>query len=112
MKIPAKQRGGRASAQTLVDGDLLKKTRDLLAKNLEEGGALADFLAKTDTELLAGVGMAGHGGGWYWETVYRTNTQTAYNVGRAIGFEAVPPVALELVGIGDARQTELCRSLT
>lgn len=96
----------------LADGDLLVKTKNMLAKNLEEGGGLKDFLVKTDTDLLKGVGMAGAGGGWYWETVYRTNVQTAYNVGRAIGFETVPPVALELVGIGDARQTELCKRLT
>jgi hypothetical protein len=37
---------------------------------------------------------------------------TAYNTGRAIGFEEVPPVALELIGIDDSRQTEICHSLT
>lgn len=58
------------------------------------------------------MGLQGAGGGWYWENVYRTNVQTAYNAGRALGFEAVKPVALELVGIGDARQTEICRKLT
>lgn len=54
----------------------------------------------------------GAGGGWYWENVYRTNVQTAYNAGRALAFDAVKPVALELVGVGDARQTEVCRRLT
>lgn len=111
-KLTDKARFRAFTVSLLADGDLLAKTKDMLAKNLAEGGGLKDFLAKTDTDLLAGVGMAGKGGGWYWETVYRTNVQTAYNVGRAIGFEAEPPVALELVGIGDARQTELCRSLT
>lgn len=38
--------------------------------------------------------------------------QTAYNAGRALAFDAVKPVALELVGVGDARQTEVCRRLT
>lgn len=111
-KLADKARFRAFTVSLLADGDLLKKAKNMLAKNLEEGGGLKDFLAKTDTDLLKGVGMAGAGGGWYWETVYRTNVQTAYNVGRAIGFEAVPPVALELVGIGDARQTELCKSLT
>ncbi len=111
-KLANKARFRAFTVSLLADGDLLVKTKNMLAKNLEEGGGLKDFLVKTDTDLLAGVGMAGKGGGWYWETVYRTNVQTAYNVGRAIGFETVPPVALELVGIGDARQTELCRSLT
>ena len=111
-KLADKARFRAFTVSLLADGDLLVKTKNMLAKNLEEGGGLKDFLVKTDTDLLTGVGMAGAGGGWYWETVYRTNVQTAYNVGRAIGFEAVPPVALELVGIGDARQTELCKSLT
>lgn len=61
---------------------------------------------------MNGLGLGGNGGGWYWENVYRTNVQTAYNTGRALGFEAVKPVALELVGIGDMRQTDICRSLT
>lgn len=111
-KLADKARFRAFTVSLLADGDLLKKAKDMLAKNLEEGGGLKDFLVKTDTDLLKGVGMAGTGGGWYWETVYRTGVQTAYNVGRAIGFESVPPVALELVGIGDARQTELCKSLT
>lgn len=111
-KLADKARFRAFTVSLLADGDLLVKTKDMLAKNLEEGGGLKDFIVKTDTDLLKGVGMAGAGGGWYWETVYRTGVQTAYNVGRAIGFEAVPPVALELVGIGDARQTELCKSLT
>ncbi len=58
------------------------------------------------------MGLQGAGGGWYWENVYRTNVQTAYNAGRALAFDAVKPVALELVGVGDARQTEVCRRLT
>lgn len=111
-KLADKARFRAFTVSLLADGDLLAKTKNMLAKNLEEGGGLKDFLVKTDTDLLKGVGMAGAGGGWYWETVYRTGVQTAYNVGRAIGFETVPPVALELVGIGDARQTELCKSLT
>lgn len=111
-KLADKARFRAFTVSLLADGDLLVKTKNMLAKNLEEGGGLKDFLVKTDTDLLKGVGMAGAGGGWYWETVYRTGVQTAYNVGRAIGFETVPPVALELVGIGDARQTELCKSLT
>lgn len=88
------------------------KLSDSFRKNVQEGGGISGFLQKTDAEILAGVGLAGAGGGWYWENVYRTNVQTAYNAGRALAFDAVKPVALELVGIGDARQTEVCRRLT
>jgi len=57
------------------------------------------------------VGM-GTGKAWYWETVYRTNIQTSYNVGRALGFEATKPLALEFVGLEDGRQTDICRKLS
>ncbi len=96
----------------IADGDIMERVKDELARNVADGGGLQSFLQKTDTEILAGVGLAGAGGGWYWENVYRTNVQTAYNAGRALAFDAVKPVALELVGIGDARQTEVCRRLT
>ena len=88
------------------------KLSDSFRKNVQEGEGLSGFLRKTDAEILEGVGLSGAGGGWYWENVYRTNVQTAYNAGRALAFDAVNPVALELVGVGDARQTEVCRRLT
>lgn len=111
-KLSDKARFRAFTVARLTDGDSLKKAKKLLENSIAEGGTLTEFLKKTDTELLGDLGLAGKGGGWYWENVYRTNVQTAYNTGRAIGFENVKPLALELVGIGDSRQTELCRSLT
>lgn len=111
-KLSDKARFRAFTVARLTDGDSLKKAKTLLEKSIAEGGTLTEFLKKTDTELLGELGLAGTNGGWYWENVYRTNVQTAYNTGRAIGFENVKPLALELVGIGDSRQTELCRSLT
>lgn len=111
-KLSDKARFRAFTVARLTDGDSLKKAKTLLENSIAEGGTLTEFLKKTDTELLGELGLAGKGGGWYWENVYRTNVQTAYNTGRAIGFENVKPLALELVGIGDSRQTELCRSLT
>jgi hypothetical protein len=65
----------------------------------------------TDEEILNGLGF-GKGNMSYWETVYRTNEAGVHNAGRAMAFEADPPVALELVGITDARQTDICYHLT
>lgn len=96
----------------IADGDVMQRVKDMLAQNVSEGGGLGEFLKKTDEEIMQGCGLGGSGGGWYWENVYRTNVQTAYNAGRAIGYEAAPPIALELVGINDARQTAVCRRLT
>lgn len=111
-KLSDKARFRAFTVSRLSDADMMERVKTLLSENLESGGGLKEFLEKTDTEILNGLGLAGNGGGWYWENVYRTNVQTAYNAGRAMGFEAVKPIALELVGIGDMRQTEICRSLT
>lgn len=95
----------------LADGDAVRHVQSMLSKSLEEGHGIQRFLELTEGQLADAAGM-GRGSGWYYETVYRTNMSTAYNVGRAIAFEETPPVALELVGIDDARQTEICHSLT
>ena len=49
-------------------------------------------------------------GGWYWETVYRTNTMSAFNAGRAEAFDEYEPEFLEFIGIEDFRQTPVCAS--
>jgi hypothetical protein len=95
----------------LADGDAVRHVQSMLVKAMDEGSGIQQFLQLTEGQLADAAGM-GKGAGWYYETVYRTNTATAYNVGRAIGFEETPPVALELIGIDDARQTEICHSLT
>jgi hypothetical protein len=61
----------------------------------------------TDDEILDGAGF-GKGNMSYWQTVYRTNEASIHNAGRAMEFAAVPPVAIELVGVNDSRQTEDC----
>jgi len=95
----------------LADGDAVKHVQGMLSDALEEGSGLQKFLQMTEGQLADAAGMR-RGAGWYYETVYRTNTSTAYNVGRAIAFEETPPIALELIGIDDMRQTEICHSLT
>jgi hypothetical protein len=95
----------------LNDGDAVNRVKGILRRNLEAGGTIADFYRMTDDEILGGAGF-GKGNMSYWETVYRTNQDALHNAGRAMGFEAEPPVALELLGINDRRQTEICRTLT
>jgi len=95
----------------LADGDAVRNVQGMITNAMEQGTGMNEFLQMTEGQLADAAGM-GKGAGWYYETVYRTNTSTAYNVGRAIGFEEVPPIALELIGIDDDRQTELCHSLT
>lgn len=96
------------TASRISDGALLKRIKDVITSNVESGDGLNEFLKMTKTDLLNKVGL-GNAGGWYWETVYRTNVQTAYNAGRMMGYEEDKPLALELVVIDDARTTDYCR---
>lgn len=96
------------TASRINDGQLLSRINSALIKNVKDGNGLGDFLRMTKDDLLDKVGM-GPNQGWYWETVYRTNVQTAYNAGRAMGFEEDNPLALELIAIDDARTTDFCR---
>ncbi len=107
-KLTAQLKFRAFTASRISDGALLKRINGELIKSIESGEGLKAFLEMTKTDLLNKVGL-GNAGGWYWETVYRTNVQTAYNAGRMMGYEQDKPYALELVVIDDARTTEYCR---
>ena len=72
---------------------------------VERGTPLAEFWTAAQAESAAGLGASP----WYWETVYRTNVQTAYNAGRAAEVTRLNPPYLEFVGIEDSRQTSICQ---
>jgi|GEM_PF-2897886 len=110
-KLSDKMKFRAFTASRINDGKLLEKLNAQMLSNVNGGKGLKDFLSLTKTDILDKIGM-GPNQGWYWETVYRTNVQTAYNVGRAMGFEADKPLALQFVGIDDARQTDVCHSLS
>ena len=109
-KLSDKMRFRAFTASRINDGKLLERLNAEMIANVHDGKGLKDFLSLTKTDILDKVGM-GPNQGWYWETVYRTNVQTAYNAGRAMGFAEDKPTALEFVGIDDARQTDVCHSL-
>lgn len=62
-----------------------------------------------EADLLDSIGW-GANSGYYWETVYRTNTISAFNAGRAKAIEEMKPEYLEFVGIEDSRQSSICAS--
>ena len=107
-KLSDKLRFRAFTASRINDGKLLEKLNAEMLANVRDGKGLKDFLSLTKTDILDKIGM-GPNQGWYWETVYRTNVQTAYNVGRAMGFAEDKPLALELVIIDDARTSDICR---
>ncbi|MEL5717249.1 phage minor head protein [Treponema pedis] len=47
----------------------------------------------------------------YWETVYRTNVQSAYNAGRLMQYQNNPPPAWELLFIEDDRTSDICKGI-
>lgn len=84
--------------------DNVAKVREMAIGAVEKGTPLGEFWTEANSLKAAGLGESP----WYWETVYRTNTQTAYNAGRAAVFTRAQPEYLEFVGIEDGRQTEIC----
>lgn len=110
-KLSDKMKFRAFTASRINDGKLLESLNAEMIANVNDGKGLKDFLSMTKTEILDKVGM-GPNQGWYWETVYRTNVQTAYNAGRMMGFEEDKPLALHFVGIEDARQTDICHSMS
>lgn len=87
--------------------DAINKARTYLVSALEEGKSMVDFIDSLGAdELLQKTGFGKDP--WYWENVYRTNIQTAYNTGRMMSFEQNEPLFLEFIGIDDSRQTEIC----
>ena len=47
----------------------------------------------------------------YWETVFRTNTQSAYVAGKLQRYEGTGARAYQLMVIDDSRTTDICRNL-
>ena len=63
-----------------VEEQIVASIRDLVETALADGLTLREFQDMADDVLdRAGVSAAEP---WYWETVYRTNLQTSYQVGR------------------------------
>jgi len=94
----------------LTQFDAIERVRQRLIEVLEEGKTLRQFwIEGGHDELLMRAGFH-QSNPWYWETVFRTNIQTAYNAGRAIQIRKMPVEYLEFVGIIDARQTPICQA--
>ena len=94
----------------LAELEAVGRVKDYLVDNLKDKTSFQNFVKNLDKdELLKKAGWE-EDGGWYWETVYRTNTMSAFNAGRAEAFEEYEPEFLEFIGIEDFRQTPVCAS--
>lgn len=109
-ELEAKLRFRAFTVARLTELDSVEAVRKRVIKAIEEGKTLRQFWEEAGRdELLRRAGFH-RGDPWYWETVFRTNIQTAYNAGRAYEFKRNPPAYLEFVGIMDTRQTPICRA--
>jgi len=73
----------RAKAFTVAAGSnvyVRSSINDLLGQALSDGLTLKDFQNQA-ADVLDSAGLSARNP-WYWETVYRTNLQTSYQVGR------------------------------
>ena len=92
----------------LAEADGIEKVRASLTKAVEEGSPIWESWPEIEalTERLGNRFAPG-----YWETVYRTNAQTAYNAGRLMQYKDNWPPAWELLFIQDKRQSDTCKDL-
>ena len=94
----------------LAELEAVGRVKNYLIRNLKDHTSFQNFVKNLDKDdLLKKAGWEKEGG-WYWETVYRTNTMSAFNAGRAEAFDEYEPEYLEFIGIEDFRQTPVCAS--
>jgi hypothetical protein len=89
--------------------DAIDKAKGMIQSAVEEGKGKAEFWKETRAFEAAGLT---HAAPLYWENVYRTNIQTAYNTGRVAEYMRDNPEYLEFMGIDDGRQSDICYALT
>lgn len=90
----------------LTREDLLEKARRHLTTVAEAGGGVKEFWSEARNRDWAEGLVAG-----YFETVFRTNVQTAYCAGRLMQYKNAKNEAYELLFMDDERTSETCRSL-
>ena len=92
----------------LAEADFVNKAKMSLIDGIEHSKSFPeiwDEFKKIGSE--AGVDISAG----YFETVYRTNIQSAYNAGRLMRYKNNPPPAWELLFMEDGNMSEICTAL-
>ena len=92
----------------LAELDHIEKVRQTLIQALETGDGFQEKWATLRATLKTRGETIAPG---YFETVYRTNVQTAYNAGRLMQYQYNPPAAWELLVIEDGRTSDTCKGI-
>ena len=107
LKLEPKLRFRAFTVAKLGQAELVDRVKWELARSLEEGTGYAETwnnirdLAENNRVFNP----------WYWETVFRTNTQSAYVAGKLQQYEGTGAKAYQLMVIDDSRTTDICRNL-
>ena len=92
----------------LAEADHIEMLRGRLLHAMEKG----EYFTETWKDIKAFTEDAGQPfSARYFETVYRTNMQSAYNAGRLMQYQNNMPPAWELLFIEDGRTSDICRGL-
>lgn len=85
----------------------IESAKQILIKSLEEGTSYRDTWYELKKKLEKNESIAPY----YWENVYRTNTQSAYVAGKLEQYQNSGVAAFQLMVIEDSRTTAICRNL-
>ena len=92
----------------LGSAEVVDKAKQVLINALETGGnyktTWEDLKNRVDTDSLKIKPN-------YWETVFRTNTQSAYIAGKLQQYDKMNVAAYQLMVIEDVRTSRICRNL-
>ena len=108
LKLEPKLRFRAFTVAKLGQAELIDRVKWELVRSLEEGMGYAETW--NNIRDLAD-NRIGDFNPWYWETVFRTNTQSAYVAGKLQRYEGTGAKAYQLMVIDDSRTTDICRSL-
>lgn len=93
----------------LNNADHIEDLKKRLTNAVEKGESMLESWQDIE-KMTEGWGEKFSAG--YWETVYRTNVQSAYNAGRLMQYKDNEPPAWELLFVNDQRQSDTCSGLS
>lgn len=108
LKLEPKLRFRAFTVAKLGQAELIDRVKWELARSLEEGTGYAETWNNIRDLAENSIGDFNP---WYWETVFRTNTQSAYVAGKLQQYEGTGAKAYQLMVIDDSRTTDICRNL-
>lgn len=108
LSVEPKARFRAFTVAKLGSATLIDTVKQQLLGVLEDGKGYAEFWNRIKQTVENDVSKIKPG---YWETVFRTNTQTAYVAGKLQQFENSGVAAYQLMVIEDVRTSQICRNL-